>query len=185
MTMAGIMQTTQYLTLKLDNEVFALEISKVREVLDFTSITRVPRVPEFMRGVINLRGSVVPVIDLRLTLGMSQTERTANTCVIIVEVTMDEETIIIGTIADSVQEVLDLGPDLIEPAPKIGTSLNTEFIKGMGRQNDQFVIILDIDKVLTSGDLLLVHGVLAETAQEATEYTSSDACTTNENGQLC
>jgi purine-binding chemotaxis protein CheW len=164
MTMAGIMQTTQYLTFKLDNEMFALDISKVREVLDFTSITRVPRMPELMRGVIDLRGSVVPVIDLRLTFGMSQTERTVNTCVIIVEVTVDNETAVLGALADSVQEVLDLGPDHIEPAPKIGTRLNTEFIKGMGRQNDQFVIILDIDKVLTSGELLLVQGVLAETA---------------------
>ena len=164
MTMAGIMQTTQYLTFKLDNEVFALDISKVREVLDFTSITKVPRMPEFMRGVINLRGSVVPVVDLRLTFGMSQTERTVNTCIIIVEVTVDNETAVLGALADSVQEVLDLGPDHIEPAPKIGTRLNTEFIKGMGRQNDQFVIILDIDKVLTSDELIRVQDVLAETA---------------------
>ena len=163
MTTAGIMQTTQYLTFKLDNEVFAIDISKVREVLDFTSITRVPRMPEFMRGVINLRGSVVPVVDLRLTFGMSQTERTVNTCVIIVEMTVDEETAVIGALADSVQEVLDLGLEHIEPAPKIGTRLNTEFIKGMGRQNDQFVIILDIDKVLTSDELLLVHDVLVDT----------------------
>jgi purine-binding chemotaxis protein CheW len=163
MTMAGIMLTTQYLTFKLDNEMFALDISKVREVLDFTSITRVPRMPEFMRGVIDLRGSVVPVIDLRLTFGLSQIERTVNTCVIIVEVTLDNETAVLGALADSVQEVLDLGPDHIEPAPKIGTRLNTEFIKGMGRQNDQFVIILDIDKVLTSDELIHVQDVLAET----------------------
>jgi purine-binding chemotaxis protein CheW len=157
------MQTTQYLTFKLDNEMFALDISKVREVLDFTSITRVPRMPEFMRGVIDLRGSVVPVIDLRLTFSMSQTERTVNTCVIIVEVTVDNETAVLGALADSVQEVLDLGPDHIEPAPKIGTRLNTEFIKSMGRQNDKFVIILDIDKVLTSDELIRVRDVLAET----------------------
>jgi purine-binding chemotaxis protein CheW len=164
MTMAGIMQVTQYLTFRLDNEVFALDISKVREVLDFTSITRVPRMPELMRGVIDLRGSVVPVIDLRLTFGMSQTERTVTTCIIIAEVTVDNETAVLGALADSVQEVLDLGPDHIEPAPKIGTRLNTEFIKGMGRQNDQFVIILDIDKVLTSDELIRVQDVLAETA---------------------
>jgi purine-binding chemotaxis protein CheW len=144
--------------------VFALDISKVREVLDFTSITKVPRMPELMRGVIDLRGSVVPVIDLRLTFGMSQTERTVNTCIIIVEVTVDNETAVLGALADSVQEVLDLGPDHIEPAPKIGTRLNTEFIKGMGKQNEQFVIILDIDKVLTSDELIRVQDVLAETA---------------------
>jgi purine-binding chemotaxis protein CheW len=163
MTIAGIVQTTQYLTFKLDNEMFALEISKVREVLDFTSITGVPRMPEFMRGVINLRGSVVPVIDLRLTFGMLQTERTVNTCVIIAEVTVDGVTTVIGTLADSVQEVLDLGPDHIEPAPKIGARLNTEFIKGIGKHNDKFVIILDINKVLSSVDLLLVQDALTET----------------------
>jgi purine-binding chemotaxis protein CheW len=163
MTTAGIIQTTQYLTFKLDNEVFAIDISKVREVLDFTSTTRVPRMPEFMRGVINLRGRVVPVVDLRLTFGMSQTERTVNTCVIIVEMTVDEETAVIGALADSVQEVLGFGLEHIEPAPKIGTRLKTDFIKGMGRQNDQFVIILDIDKVLTSVELLLVHDALVDT----------------------
>ena len=157
MTTAGIMETTQYLTFKLDDEIFALDISKVREVLDCTSITRVPRTPEFMRGVINLRGSVVPVVDLRLKFGMSRAEKTVNTCIIIVEVTVDSETNILGALADSVQEVLDLGPDHIEPAPKIGTRLNTEFIKGMGKRDNKFLIILDIDKVFSTDELALVR----------------------------
>src|SRR5512147_552864 len=121
MSEAGITETTQYLTFKLDDEVFALDITKVREVLDFTTVTKVPRTPEFMRGVINLRGSVVPVVDLRLKFGMT---KTVNTCVIIVEVKVDDETTILGALADSVQEVMDLGPENIEPAPKIGTRLN-------------------------------------------------------------
>ncbi len=157
MTTAGILETTQYLTFKLDDEIFALDISKVREVLDFTSITRVPRTPEFMRGVINLRGSVVPVVDLRLKFGMSRAEKTVNTCIIIVEVTVDSETNILGALADSVQEVLDLGPDHIEPAPKIGTRLNTEFIKGMGKRDNKFIIILDIDKVFSTDELAIVR----------------------------
>ncbi len=157
MSVAGIMETTQYLTFKLDDEVFALDITKVREVLDFTSITKVPRTPDFMRGVINLRGSVVPVVDLRLKFGMSKTEKTVNTCIIITEVTVDNETTILGTLADSVQEVMDLEPDHIEPAPKIGTSLNTEFIKGMGKHNEQFIIILDIDRVFTVKELVQVQ----------------------------
>jgi purine-binding chemotaxis protein CheW len=157
MTTASITETTQYLTFKLDNEVFALDISKVREVLDFTTITRVPRTPEFMRGVINLRGSVVPVVDLRLKFGMTKTERTVNTCIIITEVTVDNDTTVLGALADSVQEVLDLGPDHIEPAPKIGTRLNTGFIKGMGKQNERFVIILDIDKVFSTDELAVVR----------------------------
>ena len=157
MSVAGILETTQYLTFKLDDEVFALDISKVREVLDFTTVTKVPRTPEFMRGVINLRGSVVPVVDLRLKFGMTKTEKTVNTCIIIVEVKVDDETTILGALADSVQEVMDLEPDHIEPAPKIGTKLRTDFIKGMGKQNDRFVIILNIDKVFSTEELALVQ----------------------------
>ena len=158
MAEAAIMETTQYLTFKLADEVFALDITKVREVLDFTSVTRVPRTPEFMRGVINLRGSVVPVVDLRLKFGMSRTENSVNTCIIITEVTVDGDATVLGALADSVQEVMDLGPENIAPAPKIGTKLNTEFITGMGKQNDRFVIILDIDKVFSVEELALAQG---------------------------
>lgn len=157
MSSAGILETTQYLTFKLDDEVFALDITKVREVLDFTTVTKVPRTPEFMRGVINLRGSVVPVVDLRLKFGMSKAEKTVNTCIIIVEVKVDEETTVLGALADSVQEVMDLEPGHIEPAPKIGTRLNTEFIKGMGKRDDRFVILLDIDKVFSTSELAVVQ----------------------------
>src|SRR5512142_3430013 len=113
MSTATMNGTTQYLTFKLDEEVFALDIAKVREVLDFTTITKVPRTPEFMRGVINLRGSVVPVVDLRLKFGMTRTEKTVNTCIIIVEVKVDDDTTTLGALADSVQEVMDLEPDHI------------------------------------------------------------------------
>jgi purine-binding chemotaxis protein CheW len=156
MSASAITETTQYLTYKLGDEIFALDISKVREVLDYTPITKVPRTPEFMRGVINLRGSVVPVVDMRLKLGMTKTEKTVNTCIIITEVTVDNETTVLGALADSVQEVIDLEPGHIEPAPKIGTKLKTEFINGMGKQNDRFIIILDIDRVFSSEELALV-----------------------------
>ena len=169
MSVAGIMATTQYLTFKLDDEIFALDIGKVREVLDFTSITKVPRTPEFMRGVINLRGSVVPVVDLRLKFGMAKTEKTVNTCIIIVEVTVDNETTILGALADSVQEVMDLEPDHIEPAPKIGTRLSTEFIKGMGKRDNRFIIILDIDKVFSTSELALVQTMPTEMPAENAE----------------
>ncbi|MDH4164434.1 MAG: chemotaxis protein CheW [Nitrospirota bacterium] len=148
-----IIQTTQYLTFKLAEEVYALDIGKVREVLDFTTVTKVPRTPDFMRGVINLRGSVVPVVDLRLKFGMSTTEKTVNTCVIITEVTVDNDTTVLGCLADSVQEVLDLEPGQISPPPKIGTKLRTEFIKGMGRRDDRFIIILEIDRVFSAAEL--------------------------------
>lgn len=157
MSAASSQETIQYLTFKLGEEIFGVDIAKVREVLDFTSVTKVPRTPEFMRGVINLRGSVVPVADLRLKFGMTRTEKTVNTCIIITEVTVDNETAVLGALADSVQEVIDLEPSLIEPAPKIGTRLKTEFLKGMGKHNEGFIMILDIDKMFSSEELAAVQ----------------------------
>jgi purine-binding chemotaxis protein CheW len=157
MTTAGINGTTQYLTFRLDEEIFALDITKVREVLDYTTVTRVPQTPDFMRGVINLRGSVVPVVDLRLKFGMSATESSVNTCIIITEVQVDNETVVLGALADAVQEVLDLDAGSIAPPPRIGTKLRTEFIKGMGKQNDRFIIILDVDTVFSIDELTAVR----------------------------
>ncbi|MFO7766734.1 MAG: chemotaxis protein CheW, partial [Pelovirga sp.] len=153
----------QYLTFKLDQEIFALSIAKVREVLDFTEITKVPKTPDFMRGVINVRGGVVPVMDLRVKFGMEPTPQTVNTCIIIVEIIIEGEKTILGALADQVEEVLDLDPDQIEPAPRVGTGLRTEFIKGMGKRDDQFIIILDIDRVFSSEELA---AVAVEPAQE-------------------
>jgi len=153
MAVETITESTQYLTFKLEDELFALDIGKVREVLDFTTITKVPQTPDYMRGVINLRGSVVPVVDLRLKFGLPMAEQTVNTCVIIVEVELAGERLVMGAMADAVQEVLDLEPDQIEPPPHIGSKLNTDFIKGMGKHNDDFIIILDIDKVFTTAEL--------------------------------
>lgn len=153
MASAEVTETTQYLTFKLGDEVFAVDIGKVREVLDFTTATKVPRTPEFMRGVINLRGSVVPVADLRLKFGMAATEKSVNTCVIIMEVTVDGDMTVLGALADSVQEVVDLDPGSISPAPKIGAMHRTEFIAGMGKRDEQFIMILDIDKVFSVQEL--------------------------------
>ncbi len=157
MSIAETTEATQHLTFKLDSEEFAVDISKVREVLEYTTVTKVPQTPEFMKGVINLRGHVVPVVDLRLKFGMTEAEKTVNTCIIIVEVSVDEEIVVLGALADSVQEVFDFEADQIEPAPKIGTRLNTEFIQGMGKRDDQFIMILDIDKVFSSDELTIVQ----------------------------
>ena len=127
-------------------------------MLDFTSSTKVPQTPDYMHGVINLRGCVVPVVDLRLKFGMAVAQKTVATCVIIVEVELGGETVVMGAMADAVQEVLDLGPDQIEPPPRIGTKLNTDFIHGMGKHTDQFIIILDIDKIFSNGELTIVEG---------------------------
>jgi purine-binding chemotaxis protein CheW len=163
MSVPAITETTQYLTFKLGEEVFALDVAKVREILDFTTVTKVPQTPAYMRGVINLRGSVVPVLDLRLKFGMSATEKTVNTCVIVVEMVVDGEIMVLGVLADSVQEVIDLEPAQIEPAPRIGTTINTEFILGMGKHNGMFMMILDIDRVFSEGE----KAAIVETEREA------------------
>jgi purine-binding chemotaxis protein CheW len=155
-----ITETTQYLSFKLGDEIFAVDVAQVREILDVIAITKVPQTPDFMRGVINLRGSVVPVMDMRLKFGMPPTERTVNTCIIVMEVTQDGETMVLGSLADSVQEVLDLEPDQIEPAPRIGTRLRSDFIKGMGKQSERFIIILDIDRIFSAGELEVIADAL-------------------------
>jgi purine-binding chemotaxis protein CheW len=154
-----LLKLTQYLTFMLAEEVFSLEISNVREVLDYIVITRVPRMPEYLQGVINLRGSVVPVVDLRLKFGMPAAGMTMSTCIIIVEATVNDEPAVLGLLADSVREVLELDQESIKPAPRIGTKLDTGFIKGIGRQNNQFNIILDIDRVFSSDEIDLVQNL--------------------------
>lgn len=146
-------ESTQYLTFTLGEEVFAVDVARVREILELTTITQVPQVPPYMRGVINLRGSVVPVIDMRLKFGMSETRKTVNTCIIVVEVQMEGETIVLGALADSVQEVIEMEGGQIEPAPHIGTHLNTDFIRGMGKHDERFVMILDIDRIFSEKEL--------------------------------
>jgi purine-binding chemotaxis protein CheW len=171
MSAETITKTNQYLTFGLSSEVFAVEVGKVREILDYTTITKVPRTPEFMRGVINVRGSVVPVVDLRLKFGMTQTERTLGTCIIVLEIAVEGETIVLGALADSVQEVIELEPEQIEPAPRIGVRVRNEFIRGMGKTDSGFIMILDIDTVFSSGELDMVveagdgNGVMAEEAR--------------------
>jgi len=150
-------ESGQYLTFKLGEEIYAANISRIREVLEFSSITHVPRTPDFVRGVINLRGGVVPVIDLRLKFGLSKTEKTLDTCVIILEIVIDGERTVLGALADSVQEVIDLEAEQIEPAPRLGTRLRTDFIRGMGKRDGQFIIILNIDRVFSSEELALVQ----------------------------
>lgn len=147
----------QYLTFKLGEEVFGVDVAQVREILDYIKITKIPQTPDFMCGVINLRGNVVPVVDMRLKFKMEKIERTVDTCIVVVEVTIDDVKTILGALVDSVQEVFELENKDIEPAPKIGTRLKTEFIKGMGKQDKKFIILLDIDKVFSAEELELLH----------------------------
>lgn len=143
----------QYLTFTLGEEQYAVEVGTVREVLEFTEITRVPRTREYMKGVINLRGSVVPVVDLRRKFGLAEADATVDTSIVVLELDLGDEAVIVGTVADSVQEVVSIDEGQIEPSPKIGTRIESEFIKGIGKQDDRFVIILDMDRVFSEAEL--------------------------------
>lgn len=166
----------QYLTFTLEGEQYAVAVAKVMEVLEYTNITKVPRTLDFMRGVINVRGSVIPVIDLRLKFDMSATERTIDTSIIVMNVKLGDEAVTLGTLADSVQEVISLEQSSIEPAPQIGTKINTRFIKGIGKQNEQFIIILDIDAVFSDHEIAAVTGEhVAESAKVTKAATAANA----------
>lgn len=158
MSVSSITEMRQYLTFHLGEEDFALDVSSVKEILEFTTVTKVPQTPDYLRGVINLRGSVVPVVDMRLKFGLPEIKETINTCIIVLEVPLEGENTVMGALVDSVQEVFELDPQYIEPAPKIGSQLKTDFIKGMGKRDDHFIIILDIDKVFSLEELAMVHG---------------------------
>lgn len=149
----------QYLTFKLADELYAINVANIKEVLGVPRLTRVPRMPEFMRGVINLRGNVIPVLDLKMKFGLGETKASDDTSIIVTEVGNifsdgDEENFTIGIFSDIVQNVVAIEPSMIEPPPKIGVSIDTEFIVGMGRIDDDFVIILNIDKMLSEAELL-------------------------------
>uniref|UniRef100_A0A7C4RN39 Chemotaxis protein CheW n=1 Tax=Desulfatirhabdium butyrativorans TaxID=340467 RepID=A0A7C4RN39_9BACT len=157
MTITGIAESAQYLTFKLEEEIFAVDVANVREILDFTPATKVPGTPEFMRGVINVRGNVVPIVDMRLKFGLSKTEKTVDTCIVVMEISVDEDKIVLGALVDSVQEVFEMEASQIEPPPRMGTRWKTEYIKGIGKRNDNLIIILDIDRVFSSNELSLLQ----------------------------
>ena len=149
----------KYLTFKLGAEDFGLEILKVQEIIKMMSITKVPRTPGFVRGVINLRGKVIPVVDLRSKFDMEGKETTEKTCVIVVQVAKGDGRVTMGIIVDEVSEVLDIVAGEIEPAPSFGSSLDTRFILGMAKARGSVKILLDIDKVLSGSEMESLAGM--------------------------
>lgn len=149
---------TQYLAFSSGGETFAMDIRSVREVIQYGGLTEVPLMPPFIRGVINLRGSVVPVIDLGVRLDRSSTEVARRTCVVILEVPSAEGTSVIGIMVDSVNEVLEISPSEIDPAPSFGHDIRTEFISGVGKVNGRFVILLDVQHVLSVQEMAALAG---------------------------
>ena len=144
----------KYLTFNLGGESYGLEIMKVQEIIKIIDVTQIPKTPEFVRGVINLRGKVIPVIDLRLKFEIQAQEDTEKTCIIVMQVKSKDETVtIIGIIVDEVSEVVDIAEGQIEPSPSFGANIDTDFILGMGKVGDKVMSMLDIDKILTKDEI--------------------------------
>ena len=139
----------KYLTFKLGTEAYGIGILKVQEIIGMMAVTHVPRIPEFIRGVINLRGKVIPVVDLRLKFGLEGHEDTERTCIIVVQVARDEDRVTMGVIVDEVSEVLYIESSQIEPPPAFDSTVHTDFLLGMGKVGDKVVMLLDVDKVLS------------------------------------
>lgn len=152
----------QYLTFTLRGEMFAIGILNIKEIIEYGQLTGVPMMPAFIRGVINLRGSVVPVVDLAARFGGKAAEITRRTCIVIIEVNTDDGRQDIGVVVDAVSEVLEIPAGEIEPAPAFGAKIRADFIRGMGKVEGKFVIILEVDKVLSVDELAMVSQVGAD-----------------------
>jgi purine-binding chemotaxis protein CheW len=152
-----ITETAQYITFKLGQESFAINVAQVREVLEIPQITKVPTAPHYMRGVVNVRGKAIPVVDLRLKFGLPPVPDTLQTRIIVIELELDGESTVVGGVADSVHEVIELEPGQINPPPRIAMRWRTELINGMGRRGDEFIILLDIQAMFTLEELALVE----------------------------
>ncbi len=146
----------KYLTFRLGGEEYGLEILKVQEIIGIMDVTNVPRTPDFVRGVINLRGQVIPVVELRVKFGLPTEEDTERTCIIVVQVGDETDRVTMGILVDEVSEVLDVTGDQIEPAPSFGASVDTDFILGMGKVGETVVALLDADRVLSDGEIGMV-----------------------------
>ena len=149
---------TSYLTFKLGDEEFAAHVSKVLNILELTKITEVPKAPNYMTGVINLRGSVLPVIDTRIKFGMTPTEFSASTCIVVMDIDLEGESVHVGALVDSVQAVIEIEPNQIMPPPSLGNKYRSEFIEGVANVNDTFVMILNMDEVFSSEELMDLAG---------------------------
>ena len=147
-------ESKSYLSFKLGEETFASNVSKVLNILEMMKITKVPRAPSYMKGVINLRGVVLPVIDTRLKFGMSPIEITPNTCILVLDVKVNDQEVKVGAMVDSVQEVLELYKDDIQPPPSIGSKYESEFIYGMAKSGEEFIMLLDMDKVFSADEII-------------------------------
>lgn len=149
--------TESYLTFKLENELFAINVSKVLEILEVKPITKIPKSPPFMKGVINLRGNILPVIDTRNKFCMPQEDFTIDTCIIVLNINAGNEALLVGAIVDSVQKVIDIPEDSIQPSSSIGAIYREDFINGIGKIDEDFIMILNIDKVFSAEEIAVME----------------------------
>lgn len=159
-----VIESRQFLTFLVGAESFAMPIASIREIIEFGGLTEVPLMPEFLRGVINLRGSVVPVIDLSVRFGRAPTVEAKRTCIIIMELVQDEQLLLLGVMVDAVSAVLSIGVDHIEPRPSFGAGIRADFIEGMINVNERFIVVLDVQRVLSVDELASLLGMSAEDA---------------------
>jgi purine-binding chemotaxis protein CheW len=159
---------SQFLSFQVAGEEYAVGILRVREIIEYGTITRVPTTPPWVRGVFNLRGGVVPVIDLAVKFGLPRGEVTSRTCIVIVETRLGGETTLMGLVADAVSQVMELRPDEIEAAPGFGTRVRVEYLQGMAKADRKFVLLLDIDRVLSSDEIVGVSDLARDAAGEGT-----------------
>lgn len=149
--------SAQYLSFLLDEKLFAFDVLKTREVLSYTKITQIPCTPAYVAGVLNLRGSVVTVMDFKIKFGMGETKITPDSAIIIVEANYDDEMVVVGALVDAVKGVLRFDKNQIEPPPKVGMKLSADLINGIGKTNEDFIVILNVDKVFSEDDLNIVR----------------------------
>ncbi|MBN2612867.1 MAG: purine-binding chemotaxis protein CheW [Bacteroidales bacterium] len=159
-------QVKSYLTFKLGDEVFAANVSKVLNILELTKITKVPKAPAYMKGVINLRGSVLPLIDTRIKFGMSETEFTNNTCILVLDIILSGESVRIGALVDAVHEVLEIDDSQILPPPSLGSKYKSEFIDGMVKLGEEFIMLLNVELIFSTDDILNLKEVTGEVKQK-------------------
>ena len=158
---------TSYITFKLGDELFAIDVARVREVLDLSEITRVPTAPSYMRGVVNVRGSAIPVVDLRLKFGLPAVADTVNSRIVVLELDLDGQFAVVGGLADSVHEVLELERAQIREPPRIAMRWRADMIEGLGKKGEQFIIVLDIARVFATDEAILAASTTAEVEANA------------------
>jgi purine-binding chemotaxis protein CheW len=168
-------KSNSFLSFTLGNEFFATNVAKVLNILEMMKITKVPKMPDYMLGVINLRGSVLPLIDLRIKFGMKQTEYTTNTCILVLEVKIEKDLLKVGALVDSVQEVFEITPEEIQPPPQIGSKYKSEFIYGIAKISEEFIMLLDMDKIFSTEELIdLKHEPEKISKKESKEHVNAE-----------